>query len=592
MRNPKLREIVVRAAFLVVLSAIYVGNARSQTPAVPSEAPLVLRGGLLIDGRGGAPIPNAVVVMEGAKIVAVGREGEVAVPANATVINTTGKTIIPGLVDSHVHMQNYFGPTYLYWGVTTVGDCGNEPQPWILAEKDAVAKGKVLGPTIMAAIALNPLTPSPANLDAPFDPWQYGDRGVGLDTFGRGNVNRRVFVDAKSPEAEKFMAATIAEAKQEGFDVIKLFGGPKLLSFIVEKAHAQGMPVFVHTQVGENRIGTDLIAETPVDMNVHLRAVLFPDDATDKALAQKLIANHVYLNPTVSYEGWEPFSKYREELKRDNLAALNGPLSSIVPKEDRDVYARAYLPYTGKDAAKVKEEFAKTNQFIRIFAGMGGKVVAGSDVNSTNSPGMYLHGEMQMLSELGLTPMQVLQAGTLWGMEAWHKEKEAGSIEVGKRADVVVLNRNPLDDISYTRDINAVIKNGKVVDRESWAGWKDPFPRPSPFDRDIPSTLIHLPMVKQLSPPSLAANATMIPEVVITGSGFTAESRVLLNGQFVTTKFYDSGKLGIAIDASALKKPGSYSLAVVQPGSGGGVSNLWFFIVSFPDGQGQFEAKR
>src|SRR5258708_4897777 len=134
---------MVRTAVLLALAVVCLSDARAQAPGAPVSPrppkPLVVRGGLLIDGTGRAPIPNAVVVMEGAKIVRVGREGEVTVPPDATVINAAGKTIIPGLVDAHVHMQNFFGPTYLYWGVTTVGDAGNEPHPWILAEKDAVA---------------------------------------------------------------------------------------------------------------------------------------------------------------------------------------------------------------------------------------------------------------------------------------------------------------------------------------------------------------------------------------------------------------------------------------------------------------------
>ena len=83
---------------------------------------LVVRGGLLIDGTGADPVPNSVVVIANGKIQSVGREGSVTIPANATVIDAAGKTIIPGLVDSHVHLRNYHVQDYLYWGVTTVGD--------------------------------------------------------------------------------------------------------------------------------------------------------------------------------------------------------------------------------------------------------------------------------------------------------------------------------------------------------------------------------------------------------------------------------------------------------------------------------------
>src|ERR1700691_936833 len=110
---------------------------------------LVLRGALLIDGTGGAPVANYVVLISSGKIQAVGAEGSVTIPGNATVIDASGKTIMPGLVDSHVHIRSYLAPMYLYWGVTTMGDLGN-PTGWLLAYRDAIAKGRMAGPYLMA----------------------------------------------------------------------------------------------------------------------------------------------------------------------------------------------------------------------------------------------------------------------------------------------------------------------------------------------------------------------------------------------------------------------------------------------------------
>ena len=105
-----------------------------------NQRPLVIRGGLLIDGTGAAPVPTSIITIVNGRIQSVGREGSVTIPADATVIDATGKTVIPGLVDSHVHLRNYHIQDYLYWGVTTVGDLGNSPG-WLTAYRDAVEQG-------------------------------------------------------------------------------------------------------------------------------------------------------------------------------------------------------------------------------------------------------------------------------------------------------------------------------------------------------------------------------------------------------------------------------------------------------------------
>src|SRR5439155_1311475 len=138
------RRIVLLAVF-----ALCLGSARAQQTTPPttggrSPDVLVLQGGLLIDGTGGATLQDPVIVLQAGKILRVGRKGQTAIPAGAAIIDTSGKTIIPGLVDSHVHLDDSELPHFLYWGVTTIGDTGNVPS-WIHAQKQAVETGAVLG---------------------------------------------------------------------------------------------------------------------------------------------------------------------------------------------------------------------------------------------------------------------------------------------------------------------------------------------------------------------------------------------------------------------------------------------------------------
>ena len=137
---------------VALIATVVSSGARAQNQArQANQRPLVIRGGLLIDGTGAAPVPNSIITIVNGRIQGAGsqsREGSVTIPADATVIDATGKTVIPGLVDSHVHLRNYHIQDYLYWGVTTVGDLGNSPG-WLTAYRDAVEQGRATGSYIL-----------------------------------------------------------------------------------------------------------------------------------------------------------------------------------------------------------------------------------------------------------------------------------------------------------------------------------------------------------------------------------------------------------------------------------------------------------
>ena len=118
----------------------------------------MLQGGTLIDGRGGAPIEDAVVVVRGDRISAVGRRGQIPVPAGANVIQTNGRTILPGLIDMHLHLRGWKIPLYLAHGVTTVGDIHSDTA-WIIAQRAAQKSGVMQGPRffVSGARVLGPL---------------------------------------------------------------------------------------------------------------------------------------------------------------------------------------------------------------------------------------------------------------------------------------------------------------------------------------------------------------------------------------------------------------------------------------------------
>src|SRR5579871_3945689 len=149
MRMARTRVVVVSAAGILLVALWALAQNQPQRVASRQSGTMVLRGGLLIDGTGRPPVANSVVVVADGKIQAAGAAGSVTEPSGATVIDATGKTILPGLVDSHVHLRNYLAPMYLYWGITSMGDMGN-PTGWTMAYKDAIAKGRMAGPYFMA----------------------------------------------------------------------------------------------------------------------------------------------------------------------------------------------------------------------------------------------------------------------------------------------------------------------------------------------------------------------------------------------------------------------------------------------------------
>src|SRR5438552_8908835 len=177
-------------------------NRLAQQRGQTNQRLLVLRGGLLIDGTGAAPIPNSVITIANGKIQSVGREGSATIPADATLIDATGKTVIPGLVDSHVHLRNYHIQDYLYWGVTTVGDLGNSPG-WLTAYRDAVEQGRATGSYILNG---------GNRFNAPLKPEFVNN----LDAELIGNSGNAPITDAASAERE------VAKAKQVGQDAIKM----------------------------------------------------------------------------------------------------------------------------------------------------------------------------------------------------------------------------------------------------------------------------------------------------------------------------------------------------------------------------------
>jgi imidazolonepropionase-like amidohydrolase len=194
------------------------------------------------------------------------------------------------------------------------------------------------------------------------------------------------------------------------------------------------------------------------------------DTSLFQPLIQLMVRQGVFVNPTM-FARWRNSTSLGDEWAKAAAELIKDPNLAFVPQAVRESWTRI----AGRDSDD--EGYKKTTEFLRKYAEAGGKIVAGTDAGVM--PGLSLHYEMQMLVDAGIPAMKVLQAATLWGAESFGQGRELGSVEVGKLADLTIIEGDPLKDIAATKNIRMVIKDGKVVDTAYDPRWVNSIPRPT-----------------------------------------------------------------------------------------------------------------
>ncbi len=401
-------------------------------------------GATVIDGSGKPPIPNATVVTSGSKIVAVGPSKKVKIPVGAQRIDVTGKYIIPGLWDMHAHYEQVeWGPIYLAAGVTTVRDVGNEFD-FITQVRDAVNSGKALGPHMLLAGIVDG--------DSPM--------AVGID-----RVN--------SPaDAERW----VKRYHDAGFQQIKIYSSvkPDNVKAICTDAHRLGMTVTGHIPNGMNAYeGVD----DGMDMINHIHyiyALLLPKDFDPtkvKGVERLKALASVDVNSAAGKQAVEFFKQHQTvidptmALMELSLRPASEAATEIEPgiarvaPELREQLMNGGLP---AEAAPYGKQIAeKELEMIGALHKAGVPIVVGTD---QAVPGFSVYREIELYVQAGFTPMEALQAATIVPARAMKVEQDSGSIEVGKRADLDVLDGNPLDNIHNIRSVRSVVANGVLYE--------------------------------------------------------------------------------------------------------------------------------
>ena len=387
--------------------------SRTVTPMARGSIALV--GATLIDGTGAAPILDAVVIVAGGKIVAAGPRATTAVPRGSRRIDVAGKTIMPGLWDMHTHvMQMEWATVYLAAGVTTVRDMGNNLY-FIVPFRDAIASHRSIGPRTLVAGLVD---------------------GGGPNAFGA--------INATTPEEGR---AVVRRYHDLGFEQMKLYDllKPDVVGAIVAEAHRLGMTVSGHVP---RALGLLASVDSGMDHIAHLP--IRGDTASDSVKAQiaSLRRHGTVVDPTAAWG----------ELLQHSTAE---PVSNLIPGVVNlpPVLAQRVnaMGIATIDTATAHARMRATLGVLRALHEAGVPLVAGTD---EGVPGFSVYREVELYAKAGIPAMDALRAATAVPAKVMRLDQTLGTIEAGKQADLIVLDRNPLDAIENLRRVRLVMKDG------------------------------------------------------------------------------------------------------------------------------------
>jgi imidazolonepropionase-like amidohydrolase len=409
-------------------------------------------GGLLLDGTGADPLPDATVVVVGNRITAVGPRATTAIPPDAQVLDAAGRTILPGLVDVHQHsLHEWDQAQFPQVGVTAIRFAGNQ-QSDVLALRDRVRAGELLGPRIFSV-------------------------GPTIDAPPTARPQSALVV--RDPDEARREARRLIEHEQ----VDALFAARRidadLLRALLETAHAHGKPVTGQVYALSGRQAAELgidglentsrIPESPVfdDAALHgYRSVSHrlgmlgrlwataPESTMQEILG--VMAEHAveWAPCLVSFEHWAGFLDDYMHSDADYQRAPAG-----LQQEFWDFEAELSRDYTDETRADWARGLERLKHWIGYYHSVGGTVVTGTD---TYLGPITYHRELRHLREAGLSLAEIVVAATSRGAHAL-RQPDLGTLALGKLADVIVVAGNPLQHLDALRYPVHVLVDGRAV---------------------------------------------------------------------------------------------------------------------------------
>ena len=405
----------------------------------------VLHGATLIDGTGSPPKSDAVVIINGNKIIAVTNQSEYlnhyfnnlnGTQTGVRFLNLTGKYIMPGLFDMHAHVAGVLKDSYdqaasekmlgmlLDYGITTIRDPGGPTNESVSLRED-ILSGKIAGPEIFTAGRLL----NTPELPVPF-------------------VEKQVTTEEEVIEEVRRQATS-------GVDFIKLYVGlnPELLKVAIDEAHSQGIKVIGHLYLTSwtdaANLGMDFLTH-----GVPVSPFLLSEDK------QRIF----------NLTGGGPFDhSLWLDLVDLNSTEISNMIDSLVQNQipvDPTLNVYEAILKQGSYDPQNEQRWNKVLQLTKIMHERGVQILSGTDIpNLKLVPGKSLHHELELLAEAGIKPMDIIKIATKNGAKALSITNQTGTIEPDKQADILILSANPIEDIKNIGKIDAVISNSRIIEK-------------------------------------------------------------------------------------------------------------------------------
>jgi imidazolonepropionase-like amidohydrolase len=454
-----------RAVCAVVLSLISV-SALAQAPQfsnavrafIKVDAPVVaLTNVRVIDGTGAAPRENQTIVIKGGMIAALGDAAQVKPPDGATVLDLTGKSVMPGMVMVHEHLYYPTGPgvygqlgesfvrLYLAGGVTTMRTGGNVNGFMDLKLKRLIDEGQKAGPAIDATA---PYLNGPNTFSQMRDMKGPDDAKRQVDYWAdEGATSFKAYMNIRRDE----LGAAIQEAHKRGS---KITG--HLCSVTYNEAADLGIDNLEHGFLA----ATDFVTDKQPDVcpgqgrGQQTIAALDENGEPFKALVKKLVDKHIALTSTLTV--FETFTPGRPL----------PPGLDVLLLQLKEQFLQGYIRAQQNQQSVYHKLFPKALALERAFVKAGGLLIAGTDPTGGGGviPGYSNQRQLELLVEAGFTPLEAISIGTLNGAKYLGRDNRVGTLATGKQADLIVINGNPAAAIADVRKVELVFKQGVGFD--------------------------------------------------------------------------------------------------------------------------------
>jgi enamidase len=410
----------------------------------------------VIDGTGGSPLPDQSVIIKEGRIMDMGDKNKISIPEGAIIIDLQGKSLLPGFIMFHEHLfypagggqynqqLSSFPKLYLAGGVTTIRTAGSLETYTDLSLKQAINTGRLPGPKM--------------HVTSPY----FNGPGLGL-------------LQEKALEGSEHARKMVEYWDYEGVDDFKVYAqiSRELMKVVVDEVHKRGKKVTGHLGAVTYReaadlgidnlehgffVSTDFVPDKVLDKNPSGRAQresllkLDPEGPEATSLIQHLVKKGVAITSTLTV--FEAMTPGRPPLS-------NAALDAMLP-EARDRFLRTWSRMASRPNSSMLDLLKKGMELEKNFFDAGGLLIVGTDPTGNGGvvAGYANIRAIELLVEAGLSPLEAIQVATLNGARYLEKEEDLGTIEIGKIADLVVVDGDPASKILDIRKIEIVFKDG------------------------------------------------------------------------------------------------------------------------------------